>query len=109
MPYVTGAIGPSGAIVDVLVGVHSARAKVLRKSGFSVPELVHARALIDTGASLSALSPRIITALDLRPFDHIAVITPSTTGNSPDIFDRHLVSLSMVAEGRPCPFPDLYV
>jgi len=109
MPYITGKIEPGGAIVDVLFGVPHLRAELLRRSGFTVPEPVHIRALIDTGATLTGVSPKVLTALDLRPFDQISVYTSSTPPGSPHFCDRFVVSLSMVAEGRACPFPDTYV
>ena len=109
MPYVTGPIGAGGAIVDVLFGVPRTRATLLSRAGFPVPAPVHIRALLDTGASLTGVSPRVLAALDLRPFDQMEVYTPSTPPGSPHVCDRFLVSISMVAGGRACPFPDLYV
>ena len=51
----------------------------------------------------------MFTALDLRPLDQIAVLTPSTKPDAPHLADWHQVSLSLVAEGRECPFPDTHV
>jgi hypothetical protein len=109
MPYVTGNILPIGAVLDVLVGVPAVRAGLLRKHGFAIPTPVPVRALIDTGASLSAFTPRVFDALDLRPLDQIAVLTPSTKPDVPHIADWHQVSLSLVADGRECSFPDIHV
>ncbi len=109
MPYVTGPIGPGGAVVDVLIGVPGVRASLLRKSNFPVPAAVPVRALIDTGASLSGFAPRVFRALDLRPLDQIEIYTPSTRPGSPYACDRYLVGLALVAGGRSHPFPDLHV
>ncbi len=109
MPYINGPILPGGPVVDVLVGAPAAKAALLHKHGFPVPNPVPVRALIDTGASLSAFAPRVFSALDLNPIDQIPVLTPSTRPDAPHVCDRFLVSLSLVAEGRACPFPDTEV
>jgi hypothetical protein len=109
MPYVNGRIGPHGATVDVVFGVPQIRLKRLRSVQLPVPRAVHAVALIDTGASLSAVSPRILRALELQPIGQISVITPSTPAHAPDTFDRYNVALSMVAGGGLCPLPETLV
>ena len=109
MPYLTGPIGPDGAVVDVLVGVPAVRAGLLRKAGFPVPAAVPVRALVDTGASLSGFAPRVFRELDLRPLDRISINTPSTRPDEPHPCDRYLVALAFVAGGRPHPFPEVEV
>ena len=109
MPYLNGPIGAGGAVVDVTVSVPALRASLLQRHGFAVPEPVHIRALIDTGATLSGFAPRVFTALDLKPLDTLSVLTPSTRPDAPHPFDRFQVSLALIAEGRSCPFPDTLV
>lgn len=109
MPYVTGPIGPGGAVVDVLLGVDAVRATLLRRNGFAVPAPVAVRALIDTGASVSGFGPRVFRELDLRPIDTFDIYTPSTPPGSPHTTNRYRVSLALVAGGSAHPFPDFHV
>lgn len=78
MPYLSGPFTRGGAVLDVLVGVPTARAALLRRHSFPVPEPLPVRALIDTGSSVSGFAPRVFSALDLTRFDQIKVLTPST-------------------------------
>lgn len=109
MPYLTGPIGLEGAVIDVLVGVPSVRARLLRKAGFAVPTAVPVRALIDTGASVSGFAPRVFRELDLRPLDRIVINTPSTRPDEPHPCDQYLVAPAFVSGGRPYPFPEIHV
>lgn len=59
MPIINGLIAGGWAVVDVLVGVSDQRRRLLRKHKRAVPQLVHVRALIDTGSSVSAFAPRL--------------------------------------------------
>ncbi|MBP3954957.1 hypothetical protein J8F10_06635 [Gemmata sp. G18] len=109
MPTVSGPIESGGAVVDVLIGVPSVRAKRLQSSGFPIPQAVHVRVLIDTGAHQSGFSPRVFQALDLRPIDRISILTPSTPPDRPHLCDVHLVALALVASGRANQFPETHV
>jgi hypothetical protein len=106
MPYLTGRILPGGAIIDVFVGVGKRRESLLLKHGFAVPEPVHVRVLIDTGASVSGFAPRVFQALDLTPVAKNPVLTPSTPAHQPHLGDFYDVWLSIVAEGTSHPFLD---
>ncbi len=109
MPYLSGPILTGGPVLDVIVSVPVARVALLQRHGFAVPGPVHVRALIDTGATLSAFAPRVFAALDLRSVDRIEVLTPSTRPDAPHSFERYQVALALVAEGRSCPFPETLV
>lgn len=109
MPYLTGPIGPEGAVIDVLVGVPTVRAELLRKNNFPVPTAVPVRALVDTGASISGFAPRVFRELDLRPLDQTSIYTPSTQPGSPHPCNQYLVALAFVAGGRHHPFPETHV
>jgi hypothetical protein len=106
MPYLSGPIVGGRAIIDVLVGVSRPRRILLQKHGFPVPAAVHIRALIDTGADISAFSPRVFRALDITPIANMPILTPSTKVETPFTTDLYDVSLSLVADGSPHPFPD---
>lgn len=109
MPYVSGALTGSWAIVDVLVSVSRARRALLTKHNFAVPQPVHVRALLDTGASISGFAPRVFTELDLTPVSTLGVLTPSTPAHTPHATDLYDVSLALVANGGTHPFADLRV
>jgi hypothetical protein len=109
MPYLTGPIVPAGAVIDVLVGVSRPRRILLEKHNFAIPQSVHVRALIDTGASVSGFAPRVFTALDVTPVAKTFVLTPSTPPNAPHECDLYHVSLSLVADGSAHQFPDSQV
>jgi hypothetical protein len=100
MPYVTGKLDNGWAVVDVLVGVSRPRRRLLRKHGFAVPESVHVRALIDTGASVSGFAPRVFRELGLTPVTVSPVLTSSTAPSDPHLCNFFDVSLALVAEGR---------
>jgi hypothetical protein len=106
MPLLKGTIEPGGAIIDVLVGVSKPRRRLLEKHGFPVPYPVHVRALIDTGAHMSGFAPRVFKELSVLPVTKTAIYTPSTPPGSPHECDLYDVSLSLVANGSPHPFPD---
>lgn len=109
MPYVSGALSGGWAVVDVLVGVSSTRHALLVKHSFPVPQSVHVRALLDTGASISGFAPRVFRELDLTPVSTLDVLTPSTPADAPHVSDLFDVSLALVAGGTAHALPDLRV
>jgi hypothetical protein len=109
MPLITGPIGNHGAVIDVMVGVRRSRQRLLAKHQLPIPDPVHVRALLDTGASLSGFHPRVFSGLDLTPTGRIAVLTTSTPIDVPFESDVYWVSLSLVANGQLHPFPDSQV
>jgi hypothetical protein len=92
MPHLTLQIGPGGPLLDVLVSASAPRQTALTQAGQPVPPAQTARALIDTGASVTAIDPTILTALALTPTGQTTIHTPSTGnhGHSCSTYDIHL-------------------
>jgi hypothetical protein len=104
----TGRISAAGAIIDIFVGVSAARERVLRRNNFPVPEPIGFKALIDTGADLSGISPSAFAELELSPVDRIAIHTPSTPREDPatcDVYDVRLYLVGANGESQPFPVP----
>jgi hypothetical protein len=78
MPIVNGLRSSSGLVLDVFVGVSIYRQAALRRADFNVPQPVLARALLDSGASCSAVDPAIIRQLAVPPTGRTSILTPST-------------------------------
>ena len=74
-----------------------------------VPELVHVRAVVDTGAALSGITPKAFQALGIESVGQIKLITPSTPIEQPHQCDRYFVGISIVAEGQSHFLADLSV
>jgi hypothetical protein len=106
MPYLSGPVAGGWAVIDVLVGVSRSHHGQLLKHGSPVPAPVHVRALLDTGASLSAFAPRVFRELGISPVRKMEVLTPSTATAAPHLADLYDVSLSLVAGGAAHPFPE---
>ncbi len=66
-----------GPWLDVEVRVPKAFEDLLVKQRKPIPKPVSGRALIDTGASISAVDNSIITSLEVQPVGLIEVHTPS--------------------------------
>jgi hypothetical protein len=80
MPHIDAQIGPDGPIIDVGIGVSIYRLGVLRSNNQSAPQPVIARALIDTGASGTAIDRSLVASLGLVPTGTVGVHTPTTQG-----------------------------
>lgn len=76
-------------LVKAGVMVSHARRDALTKAGEATPEPQIIIALIDTGASLSAVDPAVLEALGLSPTGKADIETPSTQGTpiSSDTYD----------------------
>ena len=95
MPYLRFQFAAAGPILDLTLSVSSAREQALRNSGLPVPPPVQSRGLIDTGASLTAVDPSIIQALQLTPTGIAAVISP-TTGQIPQQVRQYDLAASIL-------------
>jgi hypothetical protein len=95
MPHVTLDIERAGPIVRVGVGVSQARRDLLSAAGQNPPLLQSANALVDTGASSSAIDPSILSPLGLKPVSIAPVHTPST-GDQPAMAYIYDVSIWLV-------------
>jgi hypothetical protein len=94
MPHLTLHFGPMGPLLDVLVSVSAPRQAALQQAGQAVPRPQVARALLDTGASITAVDPAILDALSLSPTGHTTIHTPSTAAGQPhacETYDIHLM------------------
>ena len=97
MPHLTLQFVQSrGVIVDVLLGVSSARLNALTKLHQAVPSPIRARALVDTGASGTVIDASCVKALQLSPTGVSNVRTPSTGVNPVQHFSYD-VSLVLVS------------
>jgi hypothetical protein len=81
MPFLTVPIGAEGALVDVFVALSTPRVDMLKVAGMGFPPPERAKALIDSGASISSISPRIAKSLSLVPTG-ITPIYSATTGGA---------------------------
>lgn len=97
MSLISGLIGRSGAVVTVLVGPDAVRSRLLRKMGFAVPEPVAVSAIVDTGAEISAISPRVVRAIDLTPVATTSLLTPSTSFGEPHQTDVYVIGVTLAS------------
>jgi hypothetical protein len=92
MPRFTLNHGPLGPLIHVFVGVSEPRHGALLKAGAQVPSPIMVTALVDTGASNTAVDPSVMKSLGLTPRRIAKTITPST-GASPHKCHTYDVSL----------------
>jgi hypothetical protein len=72
----------SGPIISVEIGMPSALEEFCLKNGVPIPARQSGFALIDTGASISAIHEDILKGLSIVPIDSIPSRTPSGAGRS---------------------------
>lgn len=92
MPHLTLQHGPLGPVLDILIGVSVPRETALKTAGQQVPQHQVVRGLIDTGASITAVDPAILTALALAPTGQTTITTPST-GTQPHTCNQYDVRI----------------
>ncbi|MBI3089536.1 MAG: retropepsin-like domain-containing protein [Candidatus Tectomicrobia bacterium] len=73
----------SGPILEILIGPTMALTRKLQSQGLAVPEPVKVTAIIDTGASRTAIQQSVIHSLGIQPTGIQNVRTPSTTSPVP--------------------------
>ncbi len=104
MPQLSLSTSPAGPLVDVWVAVSKPRQDALVRAGLPVPTPLQVRALIDTGASCSAVDPSIIEKLQVPVTGTMQVLTPST-GATPHVCNQHDMLLAILdAKGNPLYF-----
>jgi hypothetical protein len=86
-------------VVDVFIGVSQARRDALDKANQAIPTLQQARALVDTGATLTAIDRSVISKLNLSPTGTASIHTPST-GQNPHLADLYDVGIFFVHPPR---------
>ncbi len=84
MPFINGQIGVDGPVIEIFVGLSLPRIQALQSLGQSAPIPIKARALVDTGASLTVIDKRVIQPLGIAPTGSIPMHTPST-GSTPQM------------------------
>ena len=99
MPFFTLPLSTGGPILDAAVLVSPARQAALEVAGSPVPPLVRVRALLDTGASCSAVEQDVLDSLGLSPTGEAEILTPST-GRIPQKTFTYDVCIGIFA-GRP--------
>ena len=89
MAHFTLQFQTAGPQINLYIGVSQPRASALSQAGQTIPQPIGVRGLIDTGASMTAVDPSIITALGLQPTGAQPILTPSTgaTPHSANTFD----------------------
>jgi hypothetical protein len=80
MPHFLIPTSPQGLIVQAAVLVSDGRRKALSDAGQPVPDAQRMVALLDTGASISAVDPTLLAALGLTATGKADIHTPSTQG-----------------------------
>jgi hypothetical protein len=96
VPHFTLQITQEGALLTAFIGVSQSRRAALQQAGQPVPNAVQVRALVDTGASITAVDPSVLHQLSLAPTGSTTVNTPST-GSQPMVADQYDVSLTVPA------------
>lgn len=79
-------LAETGAILQVTVGLPVALEQYCLKENIAIPPPVPGYALIDTGASSSAVHEQIFTDFGIQPIDHIAMSTPHTKDKNSFIY-----------------------
>ncbi|MBI3319407.1 MAG: retroviral-like aspartic protease family protein [Candidatus Omnitrophica bacterium] len=76
---------------QVRIGISEAKADLLRQQGKPIPAPVEITALIDTGASATAVKPEVIRQLQLMPRGVANIATPSSAAHPCNVYDVSLV------------------
>jgi hypothetical protein len=82
MPHLTLPLTAQGCAVTLFVNVSAERRAALRAAGQPIPLFVQITALIDTGASCTAIDADQLLPLALTPTGIAYVHTPSTSGKA---------------------------
>lgn len=96
MPHFTLQVLPNGPIVAAFVAVSVPRRDALIAAGQVVPAPVRILALLDTGASGTAIDPSVLNTLALTPTGTTLVSSP-TTGATPQTVNQYDVGFVIPA------------
>lgn len=96
MPFPTLPIENGGVFVDIYVALSTPRIDMLRSMGLAFPAPLKARALIDTGAGISGITPEIAGSLKLVPSGIMPIIS-ATTGGAPHNCNLYDVCLAFIS------------
>ena len=75
---------------QVRIGVSAAKADLLRQQNKPIPAPIEITALIDTGASGTAVKPEVIRQLQLTPHGITKIATPSSAAHACNVYDVSL-------------------
>ncbi len=67
MPPVTFPVLPDGLLMNAMIGLDVGRCQDLQVIGQPIPRSVLVRGVLDTGADVTAVAPRVLQALGLSP------------------------------------------
>jgi len=99
VPSINASIGPSGPLLNVLVGLSVPHRAAVMKAGGTIPSYVTGQFLLDTGASCTCIDPAFVTKLGLTPTGTVGMQTPST-GDTPAQCYQYDVSLFIPDDAR---------
>lgn len=98
MPVVTFSIDPMlGAVAPVALSISGPRYKAMVAANQKPPPPIPTRGLIDTGASCTTVSPRIVRELGLTPTGTTWIRTPST-GATPHACNQYDVTVILLLQ-----------
>jgi hypothetical protein len=109
MPFVTLPTEPGGPVIDVTVGVSHPRELQLRQAGRDVPSPIKVRALVDTGASCSLITQRLVHELSLPVRGTTPMHTPSTDGAAQEALVYDVSFVIDLADQSPRRYASLFV
>jgi len=94
-------LAETGAILQVTVGIPPALEQFCLKSGVPIPAPVAGYALIDTGASASAVHEQVFADFGVQPIDHIPMSTPHTKDKFSFVYPAKIQfpGLNLVGDG----------
>ena len=79
-----------GVVMDIVIGVDSVTAQSLQTANIPVPSPVTARALVDTGCTITSIDSAIVSALQLKTRG----FTQTHTANGTMNVSQHQISLN---------------
>ena len=103
MPHFLLQINPSGALINLSIGVSVSRASALKNASQPIPNSILVQGLIDTGASGVCIDPTLTQLLSLQPTGTSEMLTPST-GNTPQITPVYDISIKIPHAGTSLDF-----
>ena len=112
MPVVTAQASNSqaiGPIIDVEISPRSSAIQGMQKAGVAVPLPIKISALIDTGASRSAIQSGLPQSLGLSPVGRHFITTPSSQNFPCDQYFLHLEFFPTVGLMVPVTFDALFI
>ena len=80
MPILTAALAPSGALVEVLIGLSTTSIRALRAALRPIPPPISVHALIDTGAEVTGVDSGLLQTLALPQRNFVLANLPAHGG-----------------------------